>query len=73
MNGYPALTTKNCPTGYVIFGDWSEFIIGLWGAIGLAVDPYGSNFSKGSVSVRALADVDFAVRHPESFAEIHPA
>ncbi len=34
----------------------------------IMTDPYGSNFGKGDVAVRALMDVYIAVRHAESFA-----
>ena len=62
------------PAGYVIFANWRDFLVGMWGE-GLEVlsDPYSSNLASGSVSVRALLDVDFGVRHPESFAEIREA
>lgn len=36
----------------------------------MLADPYGTNFASESVSVRAMLDIDFAVRHPESFAAI---
>ncbi|MCE5270382.1 phage major capsid protein [bacterium] len=72
MNGYPAYASNNVPEGYLVFGNWEDLVIGMWGAVALAVDPYGSNFAKGSVSIRAIIAVDFGVRHAESFAEIHP-
>ena len=52
----------------VLFGVWSDLLIGQWSGIDLMVDPYsGSN--AGTVRVVAFHDCDFAVRHPESFAE----
>lgn len=68
VNGHPAHTSGNVPANTVIFADWTQLLIGFWGGIELAVDPYGTNFLKGSVSVRAMADVDCAVRHPEAFS-----
>ena len=46
MNGYPVLVTnsvaKSLQVGVneygVVFGDWSQFVIGQWGAIDLVVD-----------------------------------
>ena len=67
MNGFNAHYSSNVPAGNVIFGNWSDLIVGHWGVLDLATDPYGDNFNKGNVSVRAIMDVDFAVRHPESF------
>jgi HK97 family phage major capsid protein len=47
LNGYRALRTNNVPTlgdgntSYgAIFGNWSDFFIGQWGAIDITVDPY---------------------------------
>lgn len=71
VNGWPAYYSANVPTGYVLFGDWSQFVFATWGTLELLADPYGSNFAKGSISIRAMMDCDFAVRHPQSFAEIH--
>jgi len=67
INGYPCLSTKNVPASYLLLGDWSQLFIGMWGGIELDADPYGSNFLKGSISVRVLAQMDFALRHPEAF------
>lgn len=65
--GQRAYRTGNMPTGKILIGDWSQLMVAFWGGIELASDPYGSNFLKGSVTVRVLADVDIAVRHPEAF------
>lgn len=73
MNDYPVFRSSNVPAGYVILGDWSQLIAGFWGGIELDADPYGSNFLKGSVTVRIMADIDLNVRHPAAFAEIHEA
>jgi len=73
MNDLPAFTTGNMSAGYVLLGDFSQLLVGFWGGIEIDVDPYGANFLKGSVTVRVLADIDFAVRHPGAFAELHEA
>ncbi len=78
LNGYPAhvtnqvssALTKGSSSGVcsaIFFGNWADLIIGMWGALDLLVDPY--TYSKsGGLLVRALQDVDVAVRHAESFA-----
>jgi HK97 family phage major capsid protein/HK97 family phage prohead protease len=71
MNDLAAYKSGNMTAGYVLLGDWSQLLVGFWGGIEIDADPYGSNFLKGSVTVRVLADVDIGVRHPEAFAEIH--
>lgn len=58
----------------VIYGDWSELLIGIWSEIDILVNPYESTaYSKGNVSIRAMATVDIAVRHAASFAAIKDA
>lgn len=53
----------------VVFGAWSQLLIGRWSGTDLLVNPYGdSAYSRGRVQVRALQDVDVAVRHGEAFA-----
>lgn len=67
MNGYSAMATSACPTGYLIFGDWSEFIVAEFGPIEIVVNPY-AQFQSGIVGVRAIADIDIAVKHAGSFS-----
>ena len=78
MNGYnTAVTnmvsstlTKGSASGVcsaIIFGNFADLIVGMWGSLDLMVDPYTSSTS-GTVRVVALQDLDIAVRHPESFA-----
>jgi HK97 family phage major capsid protein len=73
MNDLAAHKTGNMSAGYVLLGDFAQLLVGFWGGIEIDADPYGSNFLKGSVTVRVLADVDIGVRHPGAFAEIHEA
>jgi len=55
----------------LIYGDWSELLIGIWSEIDILVNPFESTaYSKGNVSIRAMATVDFAVRHPKAFVSI---
>ena len=52
----------------MMFGVWSDLIVGQWSGIDLLVDPYtGSN--AGTVRIVAFHDCDFALRHPESIAQ----
>lgn len=53
----------------LIFGNWSDLLIGYWGAVEILVNPYEATaYAKGNVMVRGLLTGDVAVRHPESFA-----
>lgn len=78
VNGYTAAVSNQVPSNLVkggsgavcsaiIFGNWSDLIIGQWGTLDLMVDPYSGSTS-GTVRVVALQDVDIAVRHAVSFS-----
>jgi HK97 family phage major capsid protein len=54
----------------LIFGNWSDLLIGYWSAFDLLVNPYDTNaYPKGNVFVRGMMTVDVALRHTESFAK----
>jgi HK97 family phage major capsid protein len=78
LYGYPIVVSQQVPANLskgsgsnlsaMLFGVWSDLLIGQWSGIDLMADPYtGSN--AGTVRIVAFHDCDFAVRHPESFAE----
>jgi len=53
----------------LVFGLWSDLLIGYWGALDILVNPFADSvYSKGNVLCRALLSCDVDVRHPESFA-----
>lgn len=78
LNGYqaavsnqvPSNLTKGTSTGVcsaILFGNWADLLIGMWGGLDLLVDPYTGG-TAGTVRVSVLQDVDTTVRHPESFS-----
>jgi HK97 family phage major capsid protein len=74
-NQVPSNLTKGTASGIcsaILFGNWSDLIVGQWGTLDLMVDPYTGS-TAGTVRVVALQDVDVAVRHPESFAAMKDA
>jgi HK97 family phage major capsid protein len=79
LAGYKAATTNALPgsapgadpavAGGMIFGDWSQLLIASWTGVDILLNPYEATaYAKGRVMVRAMKDVDVAVRHPEAFA-----
>ncbi len=72
MNGYAAYTSNLIPAGYLLFGNWSDLLIGFWSGVDILVDPY-TRANYGDVIITAMQDCDVAIRHTESFAEIHEA
>lgn len=77
LNGYSAVTSNQVPknltkgTGTnlsaLIYGNFADLIIGMWGGLDLQVNPYSKDTS-GAVRVTAFQDVDINIRHPESFS-----
>ena len=71
-NQVPSNLTKGSGTGLsaLIFGDFSSLLIGMWGALEILPNPYGSGYNAGSVDIRAMQTCDIAVKHAQSFAVI---
>jgi HK97 family phage major capsid protein len=70
--GYKAFATNNVPSNIsgkhaIIFGNFSELLIGQWGGVDVIVDPY-TNSTTGEVRVTIFCDVDVGVRHAGSFS-----
>lgn len=68
----PSDLTKGTSSGVcsaVIFGNYSDLMIGMFGGLDVLVDPYTGS-ATGAVRVAMYQDVDVAVRHAESFAAI---
>ena len=68
-NNVPSNLTKGSGSNLsaVIYGNFADLLIGLYGTLEILVDPY-TDFAKGTTGVRALQTIDIAVRHAESFA-----
>jgi len=74
-NQVPANLTKGTADSIcsaILYGNWADLIVGMWGTLDLTVDPYSLS-TQGAVRIVALQDVDVAVRHPESFAAMKDA
>ena len=52
----------------LIFGNWSDALIGMWGALELVVDPYSLK-KQGMIEVTSFQLCDIALRHPQSFCK----
>lgn len=51
----------------LIFGAWSNLVIGYWSGVDILANPY-SDASKGGLRLHAFLDADVAIRHDEAFA-----
>jgi len=76
--GYRAEFTSNVPSDLdpgdggtdasaLIFGDFSQLMVGLFGAPSILVDPY-TNSTSGDVVISVMQEVDVALRNGASFA-----
>ena len=79
VNGYAAYMSNNMPSNLtkgtgtnlsaMLFGNWQDLLIGLWGGLDLLVDPYTLS-DRGRVRISAFMSADIQVRRPASFAAI---
>ncbi len=65
--GARAMTSLQVGSGSMLAGDFSQVIIGEWGALEIEVNPY-AQFQSGIVGVRALYTCDVGVRYGAAFA-----
>jgi HK97 family phage major capsid protein len=62
-----AMTSTGAPASTMICGDWASLLVGEWGFLELASNPF-ANFQAGIVGVRALQSVDIGVRRAGAFS-----
>jgi hypothetical protein len=78
LNGYPATYSNQMPSNLskgasngilhaMIFGNWSDLIIGEWGVLEIIVDPYRLK-KQGVIEITSFVMIDIGVRYPVSFA-----
>ena len=69
----PALSSSFVPDvdathGVAIVGDFSQVMIGIWGALDLSTNPWAEGpYKKGNVLVRAISSLDIGIRDPRGF------
>jgi HK97 family phage major capsid protein len=72
---YPLASSTSLPTtgspvtaAGLIFGDWSQLLVGVYESVNILVNPYrDTEFKSASVAIRATASVDVALRYDEAF------
>ena len=80
LMGYPVVSTTTVPSDLtkgnqtakcsaVIFGNFSDLMIGMWGGLDILVDPY-SGSAAGTTRIACFQDIDVKIRNAESFAAI---
>lgn len=55
-------------TGRLIMGDFSQILIGQWGALDILANPFAQDsFDAGAVQIRVMATMDMQARHEAAF------
>lgn len=65
--GYRATTSTQVTAASMIFGDFSNVVIGEWGFLEIALNPYAS-FAAAITGIRAIQTVDVAIRQAAAFS-----
>jgi|TARA_Y100000296_G_scaffold40341_1_gene46522 HK97 family phage major capsid protein len=66
INGYPAMVSQQMDNNRVLFGDFSQLILGSWGGMSILVDP-NTIAEQNQTRIIVNSEHDVAVRHGESF------
>lgn len=67
VSGFRAASTLQLTAASMIFGDYSQVVIGEWGMLEIALNPY-ANFTAAISGIRAIQTVDVGVRYAGAFS-----
>ena len=65
--GFRAKSTLQVTAASMIFGDFSQVVIGEWGMLEIALNPY-ANFAAAISGIRAIQTVDVGIRYAGAFS-----
>jgi HK97 family phage major capsid protein len=65
--GFRAMSSAQVAASRLLFGDFSQLVIGEWGVLEVEANPY-ANFAAGITGIRAFYSVDVGVRYAASFS-----
>lgn len=64
----PAASSNAAPEDTAILGDWSQVLVGQWGAVELLTNAFAEGpYRRGGVLVRAFSTIDVQCRHEKAF------
>jgi HK97 family phage major capsid protein len=66
VNDYRAASTNQIPNNQVLFGNWRDLVIGMWGGFDVVVNPYSLD-TTAQVRITVNTFIDIALRHAQSF------
>lgn len=67
IEGFKATTSTQLTAASMIFGDFSQVVLGEWGMLEIALNPY-AQFSTAITGIRAIQSVDVGVRQAAAFS-----
>lgn len=67
FEGTPAMSSSQVNSATMIFGDWSQVVIGEWGVLEVSLNEQ-ANFPMGVVGFRAFYTMDVGVRYAGAFS-----
>ena len=67
MSGFRAMSSLQLTAASMIFGDFSQVVVGEWGMLELALNPY-ANFAAAISGIRAIQTVDVGIRYAGAFS-----
>jgi HK97 family phage major capsid protein len=67
VNGYQAAVTTQMPADSILAGDFSQSMVGMWGALDVVADR-STKAASGGLVMRLFQDADVAVRHAQAFS-----
>lgn len=67
IEGFKAMSSMQMAAASMIFGDWSQIVIGEWGMLEIALNPY-ANFTSAITGIRAIQTCDIGIRVPGAFS-----
>lgn len=69
-NGYPVnvKTDAGFVANSILFGDFTQLIVGMWGVLDMVADT-STKVASGGLVIRMFQDMDFGVRQPTAFVK----
>ena len=66
IDGYRAISSTQLAANRIIFGNFSDIVIGMWGVLDVMPDT-AAKAASGGLVLRVFQDADIGIRHPQSF------
>lgn len=72
INGIPVIYSNNMPANNLLLGDFSKFVLGVWGGVDLVINPY-TRAKESILEVVVNQFFDMGCLYPQAFCKITDA